>query len=178
MARYRRSAGALGFAATALFGSACAVGPDFVRPAAPDVDGSTSLPLAQQTASSDVAGREAQRFVRGLDIPGQWRRLFHSVALNSLIEEALNNNPTLPAAEAALRQARENVYAAQGAFFPDRRGRLLAEPQEDRDRRSLSGPRPRETRSTAFTADRSRLPRDERLIFAVQIQSGLERDRM
>jgi NodT family efflux transporter outer membrane factor (OMF) lipoprotein len=35
-----------------------------------------------------------------------------------LIEQALNNNPTLPAAEAALRQAAENVYAEQGAFFP------------------------------------------------------------
>jgi NodT family efflux transporter outer membrane factor (OMF) lipoprotein len=56
--------------------------------------------------------------VQGLDIPGQWWTLFHSAALNTLIEEALNNNPTLPAAEAALRQARENVYAAEGAFFP------------------------------------------------------------
>src|SRR5207237_4531048 len=32
-------------------------------------------------------------------------------------KQALNNNPTLPA-EAALRQAWENVYTAQGAFFP------------------------------------------------------------
>jgi NodT family efflux transporter outer membrane factor (OMF) lipoprotein len=94
------------------------VGPDFERPAAPDVSGYTSAPLAQQTASSDVAGGEAQRFVQGLDIPGQWWTLLHSAALNTLIEEALNNNPTLPAAEAALRQARENVYAAEGAFFP------------------------------------------------------------
>ena len=80
--------------------------------------GYTPEPLAQQTASSDVSGGEAQRFVQGLDIPGQWWTLFHSSALNTLIEEALNNNPTLPAAEAALRQAWENVYAQQGAFFP------------------------------------------------------------
>src|SRR5580693_6506609 len=98
--------------------SSCAVGPDFERPAAPEVDGYTSTPLAQQTASADVKGGEAQRFVQGLDIPGQWWTLFHSSALNTLIEEALKNNPTLPAAEAALRQAWENVYAAQGAFFP------------------------------------------------------------
>ena len=103
---------------TALFLAGCAVGPDFTRPAAPEVEGYTPEPLAQQTASTDVAGGAAQRFVQGLDIPGQWWTLFHSSALNTLIEEALRNNPTLPAAEAALRQAWENVYAAQGAFFP------------------------------------------------------------
>jgi NodT family efflux transporter outer membrane factor (OMF) lipoprotein len=102
----------------ALLGSACAVGPDFERPAAPEVNGYTSAPLAQQTASSEVAGGETQRFVQGLDIPGQWWTLFHSADLNILIEDALKNNPTLPAAEAALRQAWENVYAQQGAFFP------------------------------------------------------------
>ena len=98
--------------------SGCAVGPDFDRPAAPDVEGFTSSPLPGKTVSTEVAGGEAQRFVQGLDIPGQWWTLFHSEALNTLIEEALKNNPTLPAAEAALRQAWENVYAEQGAFFP------------------------------------------------------------
>jgi NodT family efflux transporter outer membrane factor (OMF) lipoprotein len=107
----------LSIALTAL-ATGCAVGPDFKRPSAPDVDGYTSAPLVQQTASSDVGGGEAQRFVQGLDIPGQWWTLFHSSALNTLIEEALKNNPTLPAAEATLRQAWENVYAEQGAFFP------------------------------------------------------------
>jgi NodT family efflux transporter outer membrane factor (OMF) lipoprotein len=101
-----------------LLAGACAVGPDFERPAAPEVTGYTSAPLAQQTASSDIQGGETQHFVQELDIPGQWWTLFRSAALNSLIEEALKNNPTLPAAEAALRQAWENVYAAEGAFFP------------------------------------------------------------
>jgi PBP1b-binding outer membrane lipoprotein LpoB len=57
---------------TALFLAGCAVGPDFTRPAAPEVEGYTPEPLAQQTASTDVAGGAAQRFVQGLDIPGQW----------------------------------------------------------------------------------------------------------
>src|SRR6516164_11480024 len=118
MTPHRRFSPAAAIVMTVLLGGACAVGPDFERPAAPDVSGYTSAPLAQQTASSDVAGGEAQRFVQGLDIPGQWWTLFHSAALNTLIEEALNNNPTLPAAEAALRQAWENVYAEQSAFFP------------------------------------------------------------
>jgi len=105
-------------AAAALLLMSCAVGPDFEQPAAPDVTGYTPQPLAEQTSATDVKGGEAQRFVQGLDIPGQWWTLFRSDALNTLIEQALKNNPTLPAAEAALRQAWENVYAAQGAFFP------------------------------------------------------------
>ena len=96
----------------------CAVGPDFEQPAAPDVAGYTPQPLAEQTSSTDVQGGETQRFVQGLDIPGQWWTMFHSDALNTLIQQALKNNPTLPAAEAALRQAWENVYAQEGAFFP------------------------------------------------------------
>jgi NodT family efflux transporter outer membrane factor (OMF) lipoprotein len=96
----------------------CAVGPDFEQPAAPDVTGYTPQSLAEQTSSAEIKGGEAQRFVQGLDIPGQWWTLFHSEPLNALIEQALKNNPTLPAAEAALRQAWENVYAAEGAFFP------------------------------------------------------------
>jgi NodT family efflux transporter outer membrane factor (OMF) lipoprotein len=96
----------------------CAVGPDFERPAAPDVEGYTPGPLPGKTVSAEVAGGEEQRLVQGLDIPGQWWTLFRSEALNALIEQALKNNPTLPAAEAALRLAWENVYAGEGAFFP------------------------------------------------------------
>src|SRR5215470_17390756 len=107
-----------GLPAVGIILAGCVVGPDFERPAAPDVEGYTPAPLPAKTASAEVAGGEAQRFVRDLDIPGQWWTLFHSEALNTLIEQALKNNPTLPAAEAALRQAWENVYAAEGAFFP------------------------------------------------------------
>jgi NodT family efflux transporter outer membrane factor (OMF) lipoprotein len=96
----------------------CAVGPDFERPAAPDVEGYSRDPLAAKTATAGITGGEEQRLVQDLDIPGQWWTLFHSEALNTLIEQALKNNPTLPAAEAALRLAWENVYAAEGAFFP------------------------------------------------------------
>jgi NodT family efflux transporter outer membrane factor (OMF) lipoprotein len=105
-------------AATALLLTGCAVGPDFEAPAAPDVPGYTRQPLAEQTSSADVKGGEAQRFVQDLDIPDQWWTLFHSEPLKVMIEQALKNNPTLPAAEAALHQAWENVYAQEGAFFP------------------------------------------------------------
>jgi NodT family efflux transporter outer membrane factor (OMF) lipoprotein len=74
--------------------------------------------MAPHTPSADIAGGAAQNFVKGLDIPGQWWTLFHSQQLNNLIEQALKNNPNLQAAQAALRQARENVYAQEGSLLP------------------------------------------------------------
>ena len=91
--------------------SGCTVGPDFLRPAPPDVEGYTAEPLPAQTASADVGGGAAQKFITGQDIPGQWWELFHSKPLTDLVGEALRANPDLAAAHAALRQARENVYA-------------------------------------------------------------------
>jgi NodT family efflux transporter outer membrane factor (OMF) lipoprotein len=105
-------------AAAGILLGACAVGPDFERPKAPGVGGYTPEPLASPSSSAGVAAGEAQRFVQGLDIPGRWWTLFRSPPLNALIEEALKANPNLQAAQAALHQAWENVYAQQGAFFP------------------------------------------------------------
>ena len=96
----------------------CAVGPDFVPPAAPDTQGYTPEPLSSRTASAATAGGQAQRFVHNLDLPGQWWTLFHSKPLNALVERALAANADLKAAQAALRVARENVRAQQGALFP------------------------------------------------------------
>ena len=105
-------------ATLALLLAACAVGPDFSRPAAPDTNSYTSEPLATQTASAPVTGGEAQHFVPAAEIPKQWWMVFHSQALNSLIEQALKNNPNLQQAEAALRVAQETMYAQQGSYYP------------------------------------------------------------
>jgi NodT family efflux transporter outer membrane factor (OMF) lipoprotein len=96
----------------------CAVGPDFERPAAPDVSGYTPEPLAAHTASADVAGGVAQGFVPDRDIPGEWWALFRSKPLDDLIRQSLKANPDLQAAQAALREAQENVRAEEGLFFP------------------------------------------------------------
>ncbi|HZP91850.1 MAG TPA: TolC family protein, partial [Burkholderiales bacterium] len=98
--------------------SGCTLGPDYHRPAAPGVSGYTREPLSAQTAAADIAGGDAQRFVQGLDIPAQWWTLFHSQELNRLIEVALKANPDVNAAEAALRQAMENLDAQRGALYP------------------------------------------------------------
>ena len=50
----------------------CAVGPDFERPGAPEVEGYSREPLAAKTSSAGITGGEEQRFVKDLDIPGQW----------------------------------------------------------------------------------------------------------
>jgi NodT family efflux transporter outer membrane factor (OMF) lipoprotein len=105
------------FASIALL-AGCAVGPDFQPPDAPAVTGYTPQPLPPETTKADVAGGEVQHFVQGLDISGQWWTLFRSEPLNALIDEAFKANPDLQSAQAALRVARENVYAQQGAYYP------------------------------------------------------------
>ncbi len=94
--------------------SGCAVGPDFHKPAPP-----VSLTYAPAKL---VAKDDAQTFVQGLDIPGQWWTLFHSAALERLVQRALAANPSLQSAQAALLQARENLYAQEGSFLPSLSG--------------------------------------------------------
>ena len=117
-------------AAVALLLASCAVGPDFKTPAAPDGAGYVPEKTLPATQSVDAAGGAAQRFVEGQDIPGQWWTLFHSEALNALIEDALKTNPTLDAAQATLRQAQENALAQGGIQFPQVNGSLSSTRQK------------------------------------------------
>ncbi|HMI76321.1 MAG TPA: efflux transporter outer membrane subunit [Steroidobacteraceae bacterium] len=96
----------------------CAVGPNFKRPAPPEVSDYTAQPLAATTATPNVSGGQAQRFALGADISADWWTLFHSVPLNELIEQSLSNNHDLKAARAALTVARENVLAQRGVYYP------------------------------------------------------------
>ena len=104
------------FAAALLAG--CSAGPDFVRPDKPTATAYTPEQLAPQTASAAGPGGTAQSFVSERDIPGEWWTLFQSPALDRLVRESLQANPDVDAAQAALRQARENFYAQQGGLFP------------------------------------------------------------
>ncbi|HVJ52561.1 MAG TPA: efflux transporter outer membrane subunit [Aliidongia sp.] len=112
------------------FLAGCAVGPDFEKPAVPEGAGYTAEPIAA-TAGTDAQGGAAQRFVDGMDIPGQWWTLFHSEPLNALIERSLKANPDLEAAQAALRGAMENVAAERGAFFPTVQAGFTPQRQKD-----------------------------------------------
>ena len=103
---------------TMTLASSCAVGPHYHRPTAPANAGYAPEPLAQTTASAPVHAGAAQQLVAGRDIPFEWWQLFQSPALNSLVERAIKANPTIPAAQAALAQAQELVYAQRGFYFP------------------------------------------------------------
>jgi NodT family efflux transporter outer membrane factor (OMF) lipoprotein len=118
---HARSRAGLVFAASliALSMAGCAVGPDFKKPAPPAVAAYTDHPLAETAATPGVAGGEAQRFVAGADISGDWWTLFHSRPLNDLIDQALANNHDLKAAQAAVVAAHETTLAQRGAYYPN-----------------------------------------------------------
>ncbi len=96
----------------------CTVGPDFHEPAPPPVSTYVAKPLRATVGTPGIPGGEAQRFVGPADIPAEWWTLFHSLALNALIQQALANNADLKAAQAAILVAHENTRAQRGAFFP------------------------------------------------------------
>jgi NodT family efflux transporter outer membrane factor (OMF) lipoprotein len=117
------------FAAAALL-TGCAVGPNFHAPEAPTVASYTPDSLPATNSTPDITGGDAQRFISGQDIPGQWWELFHSKALDDLIQRSLQANPTLKAAQAALAVARENVLAQKGAYYPSLAGSVSAARQK------------------------------------------------
>src|SRR5579863_6240120 len=98
--------------------SACAVGPDFQRPAAPAGAGYTPETPADPIATANPVAGSPQHFDIARDLPGEWWALYHSDTLDALVKRALAANPDLDAAQAALHQAQENLYAGQGSFFP------------------------------------------------------------
>ncbi len=90
------------------------VGPDFELPKAPEIAAFT----ADRQPANNTAGGKTQRLEISDSLPGDWWALFHSNALNALVERALRDNPNVEAAQAALRVAQANVYAEVGQLFP------------------------------------------------------------
>jgi NodT family efflux transporter outer membrane factor (OMF) lipoprotein len=129
----RAGLGLLGGAAMLV--GACAVGPDYHSPAPPQTAGfvpAGAIPAV--TTSAPLAGGEAQHFLDAMDIPGQWWTLFQSPELNALIKRGLEHNPSLEAAQAALRQANETVAAQRGNYYPS----VSAQYQVERSRSSAA----------------------------------------
>lgn len=103
----------------------CAVGPDFQRPAPPDVIGYTPTPLVTKLNSSPTTLGDPQSIIKGGRLTKYWWRAMSADKLEILISEALERNPTLMAAEATLRQAQE-LYAARAGstLYPQFEGNL------------------------------------------------------
>jgi NodT family efflux transporter outer membrane factor (OMF) lipoprotein len=118
--RKNRSAWLRGFGGgfAALFLASCAVGPNFVTPPAPAVTRYTSEPLTSPHAASGGPPVGPQHFVNGADISTRWWSAFRSRPLNELIRLSVEHNPSLQAAEAAIKVAQFNALAQRGLFFP------------------------------------------------------------
>jgi len=92
----------------------CAVGPDYARPP-------LNLPArytAAPPATTEAEGVPLPRLQPELDVPAQWWQAFRSEPLNALVTQSLAGNPTIEAANAALRAAQENEAASRAAFWP------------------------------------------------------------
>ena len=102
--------------------SGCAVGPNFVRPAAPDADGYVKGRLTSPDPGPGAPRVAGQHFVTGDDVSARWWSAFRSQALDELVKQSVDHNPTLQAAEAAIRIAQYNAQAQRGLFFPQLTG--------------------------------------------------------
>jgi NodT family efflux transporter outer membrane factor (OMF) lipoprotein len=97
--------------------AACSVGPPYVKPAAPKVGRYTASALPR-TLAAPHAGAAAQRLDYGARVAPRWWDSFGSPALDRLMAQALQHNPELEAAQHTLEQARYELKAAQGIFYP------------------------------------------------------------
>jgi NodT family efflux transporter outer membrane factor (OMF) lipoprotein len=113
---------ALSFFAIILL-SSCTVGPDFVRPDSPKVGQYTSGNEPKETA---LAQGKAQHFDSGYEVPRDWWRLFKAPKLDRIVDQALQNNPTVQAALATLRASQSNLRAGYGVFYPQANAGLNA----------------------------------------------------
>jgi NodT family efflux transporter outer membrane factor (OMF) lipoprotein len=103
------------------------VGPNFHRPAQPAVDRYT----ADEPAAANPEAPAAQRFLLQADVPRNWWLLFGSEEIDGLVDQALQANPDVLSAQAALRQALENTAAQRGSYAPVVQGTFDASRNRD-----------------------------------------------
>ena len=97
---------------------ACSVAPPYVKPATPAVGGYTAQPLSKALAAPGNGAGGGQRFEYGAPVAADWWKRFDSPELDRLMAQALAHNPGLDAAQQTLEQARYNLKAAEGIFYP------------------------------------------------------------
>jgi len=94
----------------------CAVGPDFVTPAAPTETRYTKSPLHQSTSSN--IDKHVQHMDASSEVEEKWWTVFNSPKLDLLVQQALLASPTIQASNATLHQSQNNLRAGYGIFFP------------------------------------------------------------
>jgi NodT family efflux transporter outer membrane factor (OMF) lipoprotein len=106
------------FAGAIVWSIAGCVGPNFVPPPALDVDGYLPGKLASPNSGSNEPRVPGQHFVTGAAVAAKWWAAFRSEPLNELVRQAVNHNPDLQSAEAAIKVASYNALAQRGLWFP------------------------------------------------------------
>lgn len=96
--------------------SACMVGPNFERPAAPTTQ-HYDAQAEQALGATDKTG-DAQHFDLGARMAGDWWSGFGSAKLDDVMHKAIAGNFDLEAADATIAQANEAVVAAAGGLSP------------------------------------------------------------
>jgi NodT family efflux transporter outer membrane factor (OMF) lipoprotein len=102
--------------------SGCAVGPNFNPAPAPEVSGYVPGKLASPDPGRGGPRVASQHFVTGAAVSARWWSAFRSPLLNELVKQAVDHNPNLQAAEAAIRVAQHNALAQRGLFLPQLTG--------------------------------------------------------
>lgn len=102
--------------------TSCMVGPNFCPPHAPTVSRYTAHPLPSKTTSTPSMAKNAgksQQYIMGQDIAGDWWAVFHSPAINDLVNRGIYHSPNIASAYATLREAQETLNAQIGnSLFP------------------------------------------------------------
>jgi NodT family efflux transporter outer membrane factor (OMF) lipoprotein len=98
--------GGIVLAAVSVLISACAMGPDYVRPA-------TSVPESYKENKNWKIAEPKDDILRG-----PWWEIYNDPRLNALEEQVNISNQNIAAAEAQFRQASALIQAATSGFFP------------------------------------------------------------
>jgi NodT family efflux transporter outer membrane factor (OMF) lipoprotein len=107
----RRSASVLALAAA--LGGCATVGPNFTRPAAPTTSGYTAV---------GEAGPASQQVRPGQSVVGRWWDYFGSTDLDQVMRLAVENNPSLAAADATLAAAQAQARETRAQASPQLNG--------------------------------------------------------
>jgi NodT family efflux transporter outer membrane factor (OMF) lipoprotein len=105
----------------------CAAGPDYVRPKVNAPQSLTRGAVATALPGSNTS-----------DISAQWWQAFGSPELDAMVQEAMEKSPSIEAAQATLRAARQNVVAQRGYFLPS--VQLGYNPSRQNTGQSMSAP--------------------------------------
>lgn len=106
----------------------CQVGPNFVRPTAPQAAVYTPTNTAPNLTPG--AHEPSQHLLVNQAIPADWWRLFQSPSLDEVVRQAIAGSPTIDAAEFNLMQAQQAVLAARGVKYPQIDAAASAERQK------------------------------------------------